>query len=96
MIGNVLEKIKDVEDKSIDLIFADPPYNLGKDFGNDSDSWKCRKEYLQWCYKWIDECFRVLKDNGTFYIMNSTQNIPYIDVYIQENYNILNNIIFLL
>lgn len=89
-----LKILENIEDKSIDLIFADPPYNLGKDFGNDSDSWKCRKEYLQWCYKWIDECFRVLKDNGTFYIMNSTQNIPYIDIYIQENYNVLSNIIW--
>lgn len=89
-----LKILKNLEDKSIDLIFADPPYNLGKDFGNDSDSWKCRKEYLNWCYEWIDECFRVLKDNGTFYVMNSTQNIPYINIYIQEKYNVLSDIIW--
>ena len=89
-----LKILKNIEDKSIDLIFADPPYNLGKDFGNNSDSWKDRKEYLNWCYEWIDECFRVLKDNGTFYVMNSTQNIPYINIYIQENYNVLSDIIW--
>lgn len=88
---DTLEKIKE---KSVDLIFADPPYNLGKDFGNDSDIWSDRRKYLEWCYKWIDECFRVLKDNGTFYIMNSTQNIPFISVYIQENYHIINDIIW--
>lgn len=92
--GDTLTLLKSMNDKSIDLIFADPPYNLGKDFGNDSDSWKDRREYLNWCYEWIDECFRVLKDNGTFYIMNSTQNIPYINIYIQENYNVLSDIVW--
>jgi site-specific DNA-methyltransferase (adenine-specific) len=83
-----------MKEKSVDLIFADPPYNLGKDFGNDSDLWKDKKKYLEWCYEWIDECFRVLKDNGTFYIMNSTQNIPYISIYLQEHYFIVNDIVW--
>lgn len=89
-----LETLKNMKDESVDLIFADPPYNLGKDFGNDSDSWKDRKEYLDWCYRWIDECFRVLKKDGTFYLMNSTQNIPYISIYLQENYCIINDIVW--
>lgn len=88
---SVLRKIKD---KQVNLIFADPPYNLGKDFGNGSDCWKDKNKYLKWCYEWIDECFRVLKDDGTFYIMNSTQNIPYISVYLQEKYNIINDIVW--
>jgi site-specific DNA-methyltransferase (adenine-specific) len=86
--------LKDIKDKSIDLIFADAPYNIGKDFGNDSDKWKDYKEYLKWCYNWIDECFRILKDNGTFYIMTSTQYMPYLDVYVSENYNVVNRIVW--
>lgn len=92
--GDCLNILKSMKDKQVDLIFADPPYNLGKDFGNNSDNWKDKKEYLEWCYSWIDECFRVLKDDGTFYIMNSTQNIPYIDVYMQEKYNVINRIVW--
>lgn len=92
--GDSLYLLKSMKDKSVDLIFADPPYNLGKDFGNKSDSWQDRDEYLKWCYEWIDECFRVLKDDGTFYLMNSTQNIPYINIYLQENYNILSDIVW--
>ena len=80
--GNCLDVLKQIKDNQIDLIFADPPYNLGKDFGNDSDTWLDREDYLEWCYEWIDECFRVLKKEGTFYLMNSTQNIPFISVYI--------------
>ena len=86
--------LKDIKDKSVDLIFADAPYNIGKDFGNDSDKWKDYKEYLKWCYSWIDECFRVLKDNGTFYIMTSTQYMPYLDIYVSENYNVVNRIVW--
>lgn len=94
IFNDCIQTLKNMKEKSVDLIFADPPYNLGKDFGNDSDSWSNRKEYFNWCYQWIDECFRVLKDNGTFYLMNSTQNMPYISVYLQENYNIVNNIVW--
>lgn len=92
--NDCIETLKCMKDKTVDLIFADPPYNLGKDFGNSSDSWNDRQAYLQWCYAWIDECFRVLKDDGTFYLMNSTQNMPYISIYLQENYYILNDIVW--
>lgn len=94
IFNDCIDTLNSMKDKSVDLIFADPPYNLGKDFGNDSDSWTDRKKYLDWCYTWIDECFRVLKDNGTFYMMNSTQNIPYISIYLQEHYYIVNDIVW--
>lgn len=86
--------LKGLSEKSVDLIFADAPYNIGKDFGNNSDKWSDYKEYLKWCYTWIDECFRVLKDNGTFYLMTSTQYMPYLDIYVSEKYNVVNRIIW--
>lgn len=92
--GDCLKVLRQMKGQQIDLIFADPPYNLGKDFGNGSDNWDDRNEYLKWCYEWIDECFRVLKDEGTFYIMNSTQNIPFISIYLQQRYNIINDIVW--
>lgn len=92
--GDCLGILKSIKDQQVDLIFADPPYNLGKDFGNRSDQWKDMNSYLQWCYGWIDECFRILKDTGSMYLMNSTQNMPYISVYINDKYNIINSIIW--
>ncbi len=92
--GDSLSILRAMKAKQADLIFADPPYNLGKDFGNRSDSWEKPSDYLSWCYAWIDEGFRVLKDGGTFYIMNSTQNIPHIDVYLQRSYNVLARIVW--
>lgn len=94
ILNDCLKTLGYMQSDSVDLIFADPPYNLGKDFGNDSDTWDNKQEYLKWCYAWIDECFRVLKPNGTFYLMNSTQNIPYISIYLQEHYYILNDIVW--
>ncbi len=92
--ADCLQLLKNIKDNSIDLVFADPPYNLGKDFGNSSDNWEDQEEYLKWCYSWIDECFRVLKEDGTCYFMNSTQNIPYIHIYIQKNYYVINTIVW--
>jgi len=56
-----------LEDNSAQIIIADPPYNIGKDFGNNSDK-QPMDEYLIWCEKWIKECIRILKPNGTMFI----------------------------
>jgi len=56
-----------IPDGSIDLILTDPPYNLGKDYGNDSDS-QTVEEYLRWTEQWIDAALPKLKPNGSLYI----------------------------
>jgi site-specific DNA-methyltransferase (adenine-specific) len=61
-----------VEDNSVDLIFADPPYNIGKNFNGRKDKLQ-EDEYLNWCYTWLDLCIQKLKSNGSFYVMTSTQ-----------------------
>jgi site-specific DNA-methyltransferase (adenine-specific) len=52
---------------SIDLILTDPPYNLGKDYGNDSDQ-QSVEDYLAWTERWIDAALPKLKPNGSLYI----------------------------
>lgn len=94
ILGDSIEVLKKIKSNSIDLIFADPPYNIGKDFGNNKDIWESKKEYIQWCKIWLDECYRVLKENGTFYFMNATQHMAYLDVYVSEKYNVLSRIIW--
>ena len=92
--GNCLENLSKIADNSIDLIFADPPYNIGKDFGNNKDKWNSTDEYISWCKLWIDECFRILKKDGTFYFMTATQFMSYLDVYVSEKYKVLSRIIW--
>lgn len=92
--GDCLSVLAACKSKSIDLIFADPPYNIGKDFGNNKDRWESINAYVEWCKKWIDECMRVLKDNGTFYVMSATQHMPYLDIYISHKYHVLSRIVW--
>ena len=64
---DVLNVLKTLEDESAQIVIADPPYNIGKDFGNKSDK-QPLDEYLKWCDEWIEGCLRVLKKNGTMFI----------------------------
>lgn len=65
--GDTLQILPTLEANSAQIIIVDPPYNIGKDFGNDSDK-QPMEEYLTWCEKWIKECVRILKPNGTMFI----------------------------
>lgn len=93
-LGDSLELLPTMQSNSVHLIFADPPYNIGKDFGNNQDTWSSPDAYLNWCYDWIDECMRILTDNGTMYLMTSTQNFSFIDVYASKKYHVLSRIIW--
>lgn len=63
-----------LKDESIDTVFADPPFNLAKDYGNGSDKDTLdRLPYLEWCSKWIDECIRVIKPGGSIFIFQLPQ-----------------------
>ncbi len=83
-----------IEDNTIDLIFADPPYNIGKNFNGRMDKWQSEEAYLKWCYQWLDLCINKLKSNGSMYVMASTQCMPYIDVYMRKRMTVLSRIIW--
>jgi len=65
--GDALDILPTLLSDSAQIIIADPPYNIGKDFGNDSDK-QPMDTYLTWCDAWIKECIRILKPNGTMFI----------------------------
>ena len=88
-----LDGIKKIDDNSVDLILTDPPYCLGKDYGNDSDT-KNPKEYLEWMYKWIDSILPKLKESGSMYIFLSWQYSPEIFFYIKNRMIMVNEIIW--
>ena len=75
--GDAIELFKDIPDNSIDLIVADPPYNLGKDYGNNHDILGF-EEYLDFSRKWISEAKRTLSENGTIYIFMGVRFISYL------------------
>lgn len=67
--GDAVEVLKRYPDNSIDLAFADPPYNLNKGYSIYKDGWD-EREYVDWCNAWLGEYVRVLKPTGSLYVLN--------------------------
>lgn len=76
--------LQSLGNESADIIICDPPYNIGKNFGNNCSKKKIG-EYLDWCDKWITECIRILKPRGTLYIYGLSENLAYIRTKIDIN-----------
>ncbi|XHA17123.1 adenine-specific DNA-methyltransferase [Citrobacter farmeri] len=91
--GDALTELKKLPAESVDLIFADPPYNIGKDFDGMVESWD-EGVFLGWLFTCIEECHRVLKKQGTMYIMNSTENMPHIDLKCRTLFTIKSRIVW--
>lgn len=93
--GDALEVLAtQVVDGSVDLIFVDPPYNIGKNFNGLKDKWASAEEYLTWCYRWLDLCIAKLKPQGSLYLMAATQLMPHLDIYLQKQLTILSRIVW--
>ena len=75
--GDALVELRKIEDFTVDAIIADPPYNLGKDYGNNHDL-KNFDEYIDFSKKWIFEAHRVLKNTGTIYVFMGVRFISYL------------------
>ena len=72
--GDCLEIMRTLPSESVDMIFADPPFNIGKRYGGKADTDK-RSDYYEWCSLWIAEGFRLLKPTGTFYLMTIARHV---------------------
>ena len=95
MWGDVLDLLKDeVEDRSVDLIFADPPYNIGKRLANFVDKWPSDQDYARWCESWLEICREKLSPFGSLYVMSSTQCIPYLDLFLRDRTHVLSRIVW--
>lgn len=66
--GDVIKTLKtQPKGLNFDVVIADPPYNIGKDFGNNKDKIPIDK-YVEWSQAWLTQCFRLLTDNGIVYV----------------------------
>jgi len=92
--ADALEALKTLPDNSVDLIFADPPYNIGKNFNGKIEKWETEESYLEWCYEWLDLCVQKLKPNGSFYVMTATQFMPYFDIHLRKKLTILSRLVW--
>jgi site-specific DNA-methyltransferase (adenine-specific) len=90
---DALEGINMLPDNSIDLVIADPPYGLGKDYGNDSDK-KAYSDFLQWTEHWLTLAIPKIKQSGSLYIFTTWRYSPEIFVFLKSQMIMLNEIIW--
>ena len=107
-LGDCIELLKKVPDNSVDLIFADPPYNLqlnGElyrpnqtkvDAVNDEwDKFDSKEEYDKFTIAWMKECYRILKSTGSFWVIGTYHNIFRVGAILQNiGFWMLNDIIW--
>lgn len=84
-ITDCLKGLSKIEDDSIDVSFADPPFNLSKSYSNYNDN-KEEKEYIRWCEDWISELVRVTKPSGSIFIHNIPKWLIFFASYLNECY----------
>ncbi|MCY4465951.1 MAG: adenine-specific DNA-methyltransferase [Chloroflexi bacterium] len=93
--GDAIEVLSTaIPDYSVDLVFADPPYNIGKRFSNFLDKWDSEESYVKWCQQWLDLCISKLKPTGSLYVMCSTQAMPMLDHHLRKHMFILSRIVW--
>ncbi|MCX7139766.1 MAG: site-specific DNA-methyltransferase [Proteobacteria bacterium] len=90
---DALQGMQRLDDASVDLVIADPPYGLGKDYGNDSDRLGAT-EYLAWSQRWIDAVLPKLKANGSLYVFLTWQHSPEVFSHIKTRLTMVNEIIW--
>jgi site-specific DNA-methyltransferase (adenine-specific) len=69
-VADCLTVLPQIGDEMIDTVFADPPFNLGKQYGENTDDQRPGEDYLTWSYMWLSECIRVLKPGGALFVYN--------------------------
>lgn len=68
--GDCLQIMSLIKEEVADIIFADPPFNLKKIYGEKTNDNRSDAEYISWSYRWINECIRILKPGGAIFIYN--------------------------
>ena len=81
---DVVEGLKQIQSESVDCIILDPPYNIGKDYGNNKTNLQTT-EYISWAQQWLTECERILKPDGTMYVYGFSEILAHLSVNISLN-----------
>jgi site-specific DNA-methyltransferase (adenine-specific) len=68
--GDCLDLFNELPTQCVDMIFADPPFNLGKNYGRGISDTLKDNEYLDWSRAWLAQCVRVLKPGGSLFVFN--------------------------
>lgn len=82
--GDCMQVMQSINDNSVDLVFADPPFNLAKTYDDGIDDNLSTSKYLSWCYDWLSECIRILKPGGSLFVYNIPKWATYYSEYLNK------------
>jgi len=68
--GDCLQILPHIQDSTVNTVFADPPFNLAKNYGQRVNDDLPDREYVEWCKSWLDHCQRVLLPGGALFVYN--------------------------
>lgn len=83
ILGDALEVMRKIPDNSVDVTFADPPFNLGKKYNHYKDK-KEVNDYIEWCKLWLKEMVRITKPTGSIFVHNIPRWLTYYASYLNE------------
>ncbi len=81
--GDAIEVMRQIPDNSVDMTFADPPFNLGKKYNSYYDK-RDIGEYIEWCKLWLKEMVRITKPTGSIFVHNIPRWLTYFASYLNE------------
>ena len=82
--GDSLPLLEKIKSNSIDCVFADPPFNLGKNYAPGIEDLLPEDKYLEWTRRWLSECVRVLKPGGSLFIYHMPKWLFAIGSYLND------------
>jgi len=82
--GDCIEYLASLDSKSVDLVFADPPFNLDKLYPSKIDDDLKAEQYLEWCEAWLEQCVRVLKPGGSLFLWNLPKWNTYLSTFLNR------------
>ena len=85
--GDAAEEMAKIPSSSVDLVIADPPYNLGKDYGNNKDL-KEWNDYISFTKTWVHQAVRLLKPTGSLYVFMGVRFISRLFLILEEDFKL--------
>lgn len=82
--ADCIQVMQSIKDNSVDMVFADPPFNLSKTYDKGIDDNLTTSKYLSWCYDWLSECIRILKPGGSLFVYNIPKWATYYAEYLNK------------
>ena len=85
--NDAIDEMAKLPDACVDLVIADPPYNLGKDYGNDMDN-KSWQDYEAFTNSWLTQAVRILKPTGTIYVFMGVRFIARLYLNLEQDFKL--------